>query len=112
QHASSIDDVIAINHMPATDPFGGGLYSVSHAQAKALGLLPAQGTGIDGAIGFDKTVSWDFDPSNGISPGSYDFVGAALHEITETVGRAILPNVARPAQSLSLCGPGPRLFFD
>lgn len=36
-------------------------------------------------------MSWDFDQSNGISPGSYDFVGAALHEITETVGRAILP---------------------
>jgi len=46
---------------------------------------------IDGAIGFDKTLSWDFDPSNGISPGSYDFVGAALHEITEAVGRQILP---------------------
>ena len=41
--------------------------------------------------GLIKRCPGTSNPSNGISPGSYDFVGAALHEITEAVGRQILP---------------------
>src|SRR5262249_48080580 len=36
QHASSIEDVIAINNLPASDPFGSSYY-ISAAQQKALG---------------------------------------------------------------------------
>jgi hypothetical protein len=91
QHASSIDDVIAINNMPAANPFGVSPFWVSYAQAKAWGLVAANNAGTDGFIGFNKTAPWDFNPSDGISPGFYDFAGVALHEITETFGR-IIPN--------------------
>ena len=91
QYALSIDDVVAITNMPASSPFGSGFLPISSAQAKAWGLLPPNSIAIDGAIGFDKATFWDFDQSNGISPNLYDFTAAAYHEITETLGRIILP---------------------
>src|SRR5262249_36164858 len=62
---------------------------VSSAQQKAWGLLPANSPTIDGAIGFSAsaTVHWDFNQADGISPGAYDFMAAAEHEITHVVGR-------------------------
>src|SRR5262249_35262938 len=91
QHATSIYDVIAINNLPASDPFGGSYY-ISAAQQKALGLLPPTGSEIDGAIGFSANPAiWDFNPNDGISPGTYDFVAVAEHEITHAFGRVFAP---------------------
>ena len=63
---------------------------VPRANAKALGFF---GTGfdpndavIDAAINFSSNYSWDFDRSNGISPGAIDFVGVAIHEIGHAMG--------------------------
>jgi hypothetical protein len=63
---------------------------VPRANAKALGFY---GTGfdpndavIDAAINFSSNYSWDFDRSNGISPGTIDFVGVAIHEIGHAMG--------------------------
>jgi hypothetical protein len=60
------------------------------ANAKALGFY---GTGfdpndavIDAQINFSSNFSWDFDRSNGISPGTFDFVGVAIHEIGHAMG--------------------------
>src|SRR5262249_19781880 len=39
QHATSIEDVFAINNLPVGDPTGGNLIYLSSAQQKALGLL-------------------------------------------------------------------------
>jgi PEP-CTERM motif len=62
------------------------------ANAKALGL--AAGTGVVGAcattcdasIQFSNTFAFDFDPSDGITAGQYDFVGIATHEIGHALG--------------------------
>jgi len=57
---------------------------ISQANYHALG-----GTGFDGSDGsitFSSGYSWDFDPSDGISAGSYDFVGVAMHEIGHSLG--------------------------
>jgi hypothetical protein len=89
QTASSIDDVIAIKNLPASDPTGGGLFLISRAEAKAWGLLPANSTPIDGVIGFSTTPNWDFNPSDGISAGFFDFMGTAEHEVTHALGRVI-----------------------
>ena len=89
QHATSIYDVIAINNLPVSDPTGGGLIYVSSAQQKAWGLLPANSPTIDGAIGFSATQPWDFNPNDGISPGHYDFMATAEHEITHAIGRVL-----------------------
>ncbi len=60
---------------------------ISRAQLKGLGLLP----GGDGGPGADGTIkigsaAFDFDPSDGITPGKYDFVGVAMHEIAHSLG--------------------------
>jgi hypothetical protein len=51
---------------------------------KAIGLATTQTS--DASISFNSNVSFDFDRSNGISAGSYDFVGMAAHEIGHALG--------------------------
>jgi hypothetical protein len=89
QNASSIADVVAIHNLPPTNPTGGSLIYVSSAQEKAWGLVPGNGIVIDGVIGFSATAPWDFNPNDGITGGFFDFVGAALHEVTHSVGRVL-----------------------
>ena len=106
-HATSANDAMAIAHLPATRlsfytniatanpsaryldnlnrPWNNGL-TLANANAKALGLLPADDPGKDGSITFNTQFSWDFDRSNGIASGTYDFVGVAAHEIGHSLG--------------------------
>jgi hypothetical protein len=61
-----------------------GNASISQANFLALGgyhLLPS-----DGSITFSSNYAWDFDPSNGVNSGSFDFEGAALHEMGHILG--------------------------
>jgi hypothetical protein len=55
------------------------------ANAKALGLI-GNGTSADASISFSNLFSWDFDRSNGIVAGAFDFVGVAAHEIGHALG--------------------------
>ncbi len=59
---------------------------MTRANAKAMGLIAAHDTGIDAEITFSSGFSFDFDSSDGISAGSMDFVGVALHEIGHALG--------------------------
>jgi len=43
-------------------------------------------TGIDADITFSSNFSWDFDPTDGVGSGSYDFIGVAIHEIGHALG--------------------------
>lgn len=61
------------------------LIDISRAHKKALGLLPAHATPTDGTIKFGPSA-FDFDPSNGIDAGKFDFVGVALHELAHSMG--------------------------
>jgi hypothetical protein len=54
--------------------------------AKAVGLLPANNAAVDASISFSTSFTWDFDRSNGISGGAFDFVGVAAHEIGHALG--------------------------
>ncbi|KPF47918.1 hypothetical protein IP87_10860 [beta proteobacterium AAP121] len=64
--------------------------AVNTAQVKALGLVPTYAannpTQRDGAVSFSSSFTWDFDPSDGITPGAFDFVGVAAHEIGHALG--------------------------
>jgi hypothetical protein len=69
---------------------------MSNANAKALGLATnnnpsGQASGCitalcDGYIAFSTGFAWDYDPSDGITAGTYDFVGIAIHEIGHALG--------------------------
>src|SRR5262249_37910812 len=63
-------------------------YYISAAEAKALGLLTNTGA-LDGSATFTSRLGFDYDSSNGISPGKYDFFGTVVHEFTEIMGRTI-----------------------
>ncbi|MDQ1469731.1 MAG: hypothetical protein QOJ99_1211 [Bryobacterales bacterium] len=60
--------------------------TVSLAEARALGLYSSTNSVSDGSISFNSDFAFDFDPSNGITAGSYDFVGVATHEIGHLLG--------------------------
>ena len=73
---------------PYVDDDGGANNStvvLTTANAKAIGLRAGDDAGLDGSIVFNS-LPWDFDPSDGITPGTLDFVGVATHEIGHTLG--------------------------
>jgi hypothetical protein len=95
---TSNDDAVGVAAIPSTDPIGGThSWSATPAEAKALGLIPGSGAASDGTVTFSNTAAFDYDRSDGITAGQYDFYGSVAHEITEVMGRelnAIGNNVA------------------
>ncbi len=87
--ATSADDSAALASLPLTSPVGGTLWTTS-SEAKALGLKPANGTGLDGYIGFSSALPFTYNNTSGVAAGTYDFNGVALHEFTEVMGRIVL----------------------
>jgi hypothetical protein len=86
-HASTQNDAIAIGpggSMPATDPSNGGIWQLTRAQAKALGVI-ADDTHDDGGTTFGSTNAFTF--SGPIAANTFDFKGVCAHEITEVMGR-------------------------
>jgi len=59
---------------------------VTRANLKALGLIAGNDPAEDASITFSSNFTWDFDRSNGISAGTYDFIGVAAHEIGHAMG--------------------------
>lgn len=59
---------------------------MTNANAKALGLLSANAIGLDASITFSNSFTFDYDPTNGISSGAFDFIGDAIHEIGHALG--------------------------
>ena len=60
------------------------------AQGKALGLSQSGGPAMDGYIGFSSAANFAYSTANGVAAGQYDFMGVALHEMSEVMGREIL----------------------
>ena len=66
--------------------------NITTANAKAIGLSAGTGfvgtctSACDASIQFSNTFAFDFDPTNGISAGQFDFVGIAAHEIGHALG--------------------------
>jgi hypothetical protein len=92
--ATTADDATAVATLPASDPDPvTHVWYLSEAQQKALGLL-ADSTVIDAYVGFSKpaNATFDYDRSNGITSGQYDFIGTVAHELTEVMGRNLEVN--------------------
>ena len=57
------------------------------AVLKALKLSTGQSANAaDASINFSSSFAFDYNPSNGITPGSYDFTGVAVHELGHVLG--------------------------
>jgi hypothetical protein len=95
--AKSSSDLTSVAHMAATDPTGGDVFTMSFAEAKALGLKAGDAPGLDGSVGFNNTAAFTFDPNNRAVPNEVDFIGIAEHEISEVMGRYGLGQNFRPS---------------
>jgi hypothetical protein len=84
-HAATASDTTALSNLPTSDPTNGATIWTSTAEAKALGL--DAGIWTDGYVGFSSTLAFDYDNSNGVTAGQYDFMGTVMHEISEVLGR-------------------------
>ncbi len=71
-------------YVPQNVPTWSGNCLITQANYLALGGSHLKDR--DGSIIFSSNYSWDFDPSNGVSPGTYDFEGAAMHEMGHILG--------------------------
>ena len=99
--ASTSTDLSASASLPLSDPYGSGTYYVSTAEAKALGLLSATSTNIDGNIGFSSAPGiFDYNNTDGVSAGQYDFFGVVAHEISEVMGRILMAGGSTGANML------------
>jgi hypothetical protein len=86
---SSASDAGAVASLPATDPISGThSYFMTTAQAKALGLAGASGAS-DGTVTLASDQAFDYDRSDGITAGQYDFYGSVAHEFSEVMGREL-----------------------
>ncbi len=76
----------AAGTLPVADPTGGAAFWIPSAEVKALGLsasLPAS----DGSFDFGTGWTYTFDPNSRAVSGAFDFVGLAMHEMSEIMGR-------------------------
>jgi hypothetical protein len=85
--SSSTYQASADASLPSSDPTNGGSFFVATAEAKAMGQVSGSSTSINGFIGFNSSVSWDFSATTAPTSGQYDAIGIAEHELTEVMGR-------------------------
>lgn len=85
--ATSPNAISAAASLPSTDPTGGAGFLIPTAQVKALGLSTAGLPASDGSFDFGAGWTYTFDPNNRAVSGAVDFIGLALHEMSEVMGR-------------------------
>ncbi len=87
-----------VTFLDDNNSFNNNFLSANTANLKALGIAvdfnnPNTTVGCsstfsqaDGCINFSSTFNFDFDPTNGIDDGAFDFTGIAIHEIGHALG--------------------------
>jgi hypothetical protein len=84
--ASTAADEFAVTSLPTSDPTDGASFFVSNAIAQALGILPADDSATEGAIGFNSSLSWNFSTTGQAVPGEISLVDDAELELTHALG--------------------------
>ncbi len=67
-------------------PENNNILRMTSANAKALGLMAGNDSGQNATITMTTLQQFDFNRSNGITPGTVDFVGVAAHELGHMLG--------------------------
>lgn len=70
---------------PTTEAIGNSIALASSNYKALLNDGRNDGTA-DANIQFSNSFNFDFDPTDGIAAGSYDFIGVAVHEIGHALG--------------------------
>jgi hypothetical protein len=70
--------------LSATNPINGGTFSISTAEAKALGILNAS-SALDGYASLSSAIPFEFNQS--AASGKFDAIGLFQHELSEVLGR-------------------------
>jgi hypothetical protein len=111
---TTANDSNAVASLPASDPTTTNIWWYPRSVAKALGVLgvSANSATSDGHVNFESTVNYTFDPTNRAVSGKYDFIGVALHEITEVMGRVYfdLTTTFTPYDLFRFSAPGVRVI--
>jgi hypothetical protein len=85
-NATTALDRLAVGSLSPSDPTNGATFGVGDAEARALGLLPATSSVIDGAVGFNDTYPWNYNTDGQAAPGAFDFVSDAELELIHALG--------------------------
>ena len=113
----SPDGTTSTAALPAVNPYACMTFLVARGLAKALGNIPSDAIN-DGIFTFGTTHAYTYDPANRAVPGRFDFIGVALHEITEIMGRVArlnqTGNCNRPYSVFRFLGAGTQslIFTD
>jgi VCBS repeat-containing protein len=76
--------------LPAGSPLSGGTDWLATAQEKALGLLSATNSALDGYVGISSTYPFSYSPTATPASNQYYLVGTLEHEFSEVLGRISL----------------------
>lgn len=83
--------------------------TVAAAEAKALGAMPAYGTEIDAAVGFETDPTgrlFTYDPNHRGVLGQVDLIAVAEHELSHALGRLDIPGQSTPLDLYRYSAPG------
>ena len=84
--ATTASDLSSVATLPSTDPTNGGTFFCGVGRRQSARTLG--GSSFPMAwVGFSSSIAFDYNNSDGVSAGTYDFYGTVLHEISEVLGR-------------------------
>jgi hypothetical protein len=89
----------AVANLPAKDPSGLNTYAITEAEAAALGIVSPGSGSLDGYVGFNAGLSYNFGVSGAAAAGEYQLESLAEHEISEVMGRLSGLSSAKPTQA-------------
>jgi hypothetical protein len=69
-----------------TAPDGKAITNTIAVASSNWQALTGEAAESDGNIQFSSTFAFDFDPTDGIAEGEYDFIGVAIHEMGHALG--------------------------